>query len=144
MLFKSKYSTPLKWPDTAQSILHTDLLHPADRLEVDVVVFAGCEGSVPVAVVSLVVSYSKRQRLLQISGRNLCCEVIWQAGADSALIGHRLPVTLASTGLPAPAMRIDLLHHYLIGAVEDEHNSRGLPAAEHTQLSHLSSVIMTD
>ncbi len=99
-----------------------DLLHAADCLKVDVVVFAGREGGVPVAVVRLVISHGKWQRFWQIPGRELRCEVIWQPGAGGILIGHRITVTLPAAGLPPPTVRVYLPHNDLIGAVDDGQN----------------------
>ncbi len=108
--------------DVCVYVSSADLLHAADRLKVDVVVFAGREGGVPVAVVRLVVSHGKRQRFWQMPGRQLRCEVIRQPGAGGVLIGHRLMVTLP-TGLPPHTVRVYLPHNDLIGAV-DEHDSQ--------------------
>lgn len=99
-----------------------DLLHAADRLEVDVVVFAGREGGVPVAEVRLVVSHGERQRFWEVPGRQLRSEVVRQARAGGVLIGHGLAVTLPAAGVPSGSVRVDLLHHDLIRAVDDRHN----------------------
>lgn len=120
-----------------------DLLHAADRLKVDVVVFAGCEGSVPVAMVRLVVSHRERQRFWEIPGRELRREVIRQPGAGGALIGHGLAVTLAAAGLPSGSVRIDLLHNDLIGAVGDGQNMTANHESRQKRCLHLQQELKT-
>lgn len=125
--------------DVCVHLSSADLFHTADRLKVDVVVFARREWGVPVAVVRLVVSNSKRQRFWEIPGRELRREVIRQPGAGGVLIGHRLTVTLPAAGLPPCTVWVYLPHDNLIGTVDDGQN---MTAYQNFSLFSLSNIII--
>lgn len=78
-----------------------DLLHTAHSLEVDVIVFAGSERSVPVAPVRLVVSHCERRRFWKIPRRKLRRKVIRRSRAGGRLVGHRNLEALEGPGVSA-------------------------------------------
>jgi len=106
-------------------ITHGSLVtHPfkvAHSLEVDKVAFAGVQGAVPVAIVSVIVTNSERTGLRQTAGRQLSRVVVWRAPGLGFAVRHGQWETLLKPQLPFHFLNSLLFHHHLVcaGSRED-------------------------